>query len=59
MEIDATGRTVISVLNEMVRRAPSHAWFIVSSNDTEPRVLRVGFVNADGDIDQAVIGSGF
>lgn len=45
MEIDGSGRSVVSILNEIVRKAPTHAWLVTTDGAPVPTMLRLGIIN--------------
>lgn len=47
MAVDGSGRTVLNILNDIVKRAPTHAWLVRTSKE---KILSFGFVNGDGTV---------
>jgi hypothetical protein len=48
LDIDAEGITVVSVLNAIARSAPGHGWLVVTTDQGEPDIMRIGFMHAKG-----------
>jgi hypothetical protein len=54
--VEASGLSVIDVLNDAARLAPGYPWLVVSSDDDEPRIERVGFGFGGGTTREIVLG---
>jgi hypothetical protein len=56
LTIQADGRPVIDILNEMATLGPGHSWLVVTANEAIPRVVRFGFVHRYGTTTELRIG---
>ena len=56
LTIQADGRSVIDILNEVATLAPGHPWLVVTSNEEIARVVQFGFVHRYGTTTELRIG---
>lgn len=45
VEIDARGRSLIQVLDDLARAAPGHAWLVVTDGQTPAHIIRAGLIH--------------